>query len=279
MRRSIRVGTCAVALLAGSFFCAGSGPARAADIPMKAPMRAPAASLPYDWSGFHVGVNVGYGWGSNTGDRWASHTDPSGEFGAYFAAGGNGLPGVKPKGVIGGVQVGYNWQASPNWVWGLIADFQASDMKASASSLVTPPVFVLSTTQSNSAHIKWLGTVRGKAGFALNNGLLYGTGGLAYGKVDTDVVFDCSTTCIFGLAYAGSRSSWRAGWTIGAGWNFALSRNWIFGIEYLYVDLGSVSTTALPASAGAIAVTPAVSFNAHSKFSGNILRASIDYKF
>src|SRR5664279_5299042 len=101
--------------------------ASAADLPVKAPMIAPG----YNWSGFYIGGNVGYGFASNTVAGFTSFTDAAPFFtaGPYLAAGGNVLPGVKPKGVIGGEQIGYNWQVSPIWVLGLVADLQASGMK------------------------------------------------------------------------------------------------------------------------------------------------------
>ena len=103
--------------------------ALAADLPVKAPVyRAPVAAA-YNWTGWYVGGNIGYGWG--TADT--NYTDPGfGFFGlpTSFSASQN------LSGIIGGGQIGYNWQANNTWVFGLEADFQGSGQKASASKFL-----------------------------------------------------------------------------------------------------------------------------------------------
>jgi outer membrane immunogenic protein len=240
--------------------------------------KAPATVAAYNWTGLYVGGNVGYGWGGNTGSQWDSFADPPPFpiFGAalYFAAGGNVLPGVKPDGIIGGGQIGYDWQISPQWVLGVVADFQASDMHGSASASVTPPPGFANTVQRNRAKIEWFGTVRGRVGYAANNWLIYGTGGLIYGKVKSDVALDCAA-CGPPLFYAGQTSSTKTGWTAGGGIDFGLTPNWSIGAEYLYFDLGNVSTTAVLTSG---AVTRAT-FTANSEFTGHIVRTTVNYRF
>jgi outer membrane immunogenic protein len=255
-------------------------PALAADMAVSAP---PPPAPVYSWTGAYVGGNVGYGWGNNTGAGWTSFTDPGGFAGVapYFAAGGNVLPAVHPRGVVGGGQVGYDWQISPLWVTGLIADFQASGMKDSASATFSPSGFKppATSTQSNSEEIKWLGTVRGKVGIAPNNWLVYGTGGLAYGKVSSNVVLDCAHSanpCGPPTVFGGTASPTRIGWTVGGGFEYGFLPNWTVGAEYLYFDLGEISTTAGTVAGGPI---PGVTFTATSKFAGSIARLVLNYKF
>jgi outer membrane immunogenic protein len=236
------------------------------------------SAAPVNWTGFYIGGNLGYGWGSDTGSGFNSFTDiPVGGsfFGAagYFGAGGNVLPGVTPKGVIGGGQIGYNWQNNPAWVWGLVADFQASGMKDSASATVTPPGFV-NTIQTNDSKIDWFGTVRGRAGFTSANWLLYGTGGLAYGKVRTDTRLDCAP-CAPPQFFAGSTSQTKAGWTLGAGLELAMFPHWTVGAEYLYFDLGKITTTAALVSG----TNSGTTFASESAFRGSIVRMTFNYKF
>ena len=245
--------------------------ASAADMPVKA-VKAPIAA-PYSWTGLYVGGNVGYGWASNTGGGFTSLTDPGLGFAGYFAAVAEILPGVKPKGAIGGLQIGHNWQVSPMWVWGLVADIQASGMKDSATASIDPVGFA-NSIQSNESKILWFGTARAKAGIASNNWLIYGTGGLAYGGVKNSTALNCATCGPPGF-WAGSTSSTRVGWTVGAGLNYGLTPNWILGAEYLYFDLGSISTTAILTSGP----YPGVAFTSNSKFRGSIARVSLDYKF
>ena len=266
MKHSWIIGVAAIALAAG--------PAFAADMPVKA--KAPAAvAIAYNWTGFYIGGNVGYGWGSDTGALWDSFVDaPFVGIAPYFAAGGNVLPGVKPSGVIGGAQIGYNWQAAPNWVLGLVADIQASDLRTLASNTVTPAGGAATSIHSNDSRLEWFGTARGRIGYATRNWLFYGTGGLAYGSVKSNLTFNC-INCAPPTIWAGSTSSIQLGWAAGAGIEVGLTPNWTVGVEYLHFDLGSISTTAVPNTVAAAGT----SVTANSKFAGDIVRATLNYKF
>jgi outer membrane immunogenic protein len=143
----------------------------------------------YSWTGPYVGANLGYQWGSTTNSP------------------------TKPGGVAGGIQAGYNWQTG-SFVFGAETDLQISG----ADDVFAPYKF------SN----PWFGTLRGRAGVALNNVLFYGTVGLAYGGIKVQ-----STTS--GV----DESKTHAGWAAGAGMEVALAGNWTAKAEYLYVDLSS----------------------------------------
>jgi outer membrane immunogenic protein len=143
--------------------------ASAADLPRKAPAAPPPPPV-YNWTGLYVGGNVGYGWGVSS-DLETTVADPFGiGLVALAAAGGLQRPDVRPDGVIGGGQIGYNWMFAPSWVFGVVADFQGSGMKESATTFVSIPGFAASN-QSNSVKIDWFGTLRGKLGYAANNWL------------------------------------------------------------------------------------------------------------
>src|SRR5262245_45394648 len=118
---------------------------------------------------------------------------------------------TKPSGFVGGVEAGYNWQ-SGTFVFGLEGDIQATG----AEDTFAPWKF------SN----PWFGTVRGRAGFTFNNVMFFGTGGLAFGELRAST---------FGL----TESHTNVGWTLGAGAEMSLNRNWSAKIEYLYVDLAN----------------------------------------
>ena len=226
------------------------------------------------FAGAYLGGNVGYGWGRDTGGLWDSWTDVPGQpWTAYFAAGGNVLPGVKPQGVLGGGQVGYNWQAA-NWVFGLVADIQASDMSASASNTVFPPAFV-GSTQSNTSKIDWFGTVRGRVGYAANNWLFYGTGGLAYGEVKSTLTFNCFG-CGSQSVFVGTTNATNVGWAAGAGVEVGLTPHWTLGVEYLHIDLGSISTTTQWVAGNAVFLA---THTANSAFAADMVRGMINYKF
>ena len=152
----------------------------------------------YSWAGPYLGGNLGYAWGSVDNNP------------------------TKPSGFAGGVQAGYNFQTGP-WVFGIEGDIQASG----AEQTFAPWKF------SN----PWFGTVRGRAGYALNNVLFYGTGGLAFGELR-------ATT--FGL----TESNTNAGWTLGVGAEMGFAPNWSAKVEYLYVDLANSNFVVTGASNG-----------------------------
>jgi outer membrane immunogenic protein len=165
-----------------------AAPSIAADIPRygaPAPYWA-APPVAFSWSGPYVGANLGY------------------------QSASVGSLGNAPRGIAAGVQAGYNWQ-SGQLVFGGEADFQGS----TAEDTFAPYQF------SN----PWFGTMRGRAGLALNNVLLYATAGLAYGRGK--------------LVFAGlSEESTHVGWTGGAGVELGLTPNWSARAEYLFVALG-----------------------------------------
>jgi outer membrane immunogenic protein len=136
--------------------------AHAADLPRGGYLAAPYTV--FNWSGFYVGLNAGYQWGSVTNS------------------------GFSPAGIAGGVQAGYNWQSS-NFVYGLESDLQLSgaDDVFAAHKFSNP----------------WFGTFRGRAGFAFSNVLLYLTGGFAYGDGRLDFAGLSETHSHFGWTIGG----------------------------------------------------------------------------
>ena len=130
-------------------------------------------------------------------------------------------------------------------------------------------------TESKSAKISWFGTVRGKVGYVIDTLLLYGTGGLAYGKVSASTSFNDPSFVPSAIVFAGSHSSTKLGWTAGAGVDYALSGKWTVGAEYLYVNLGSISVTETQVSGPANAST----FTSDSKFHAHVARLNFNYKF
>ena len=169
---------------------------------------------PDSWAGPYLGANIGYAWGSVANNP------------------------AKPSGFVGGVQAGYNWQ-NGQWVFGLEGDIQATG----AEETFAPWKF------SN----PWFGTVRGRAGYALNNVLLFGTGGIAFGELR-------ATT--FGV----SESHTNAGWTLGAGAEIQMgfAPNWSAKVEYLYVDLANSNFVVTGASNG---------------YRFGLIRAGLNYRF
>jgi outer membrane immunogenic protein len=258
----------------------GGGAASAADL-ASAPIytKAPVA-MPYTWAGFYGGGNAGWvGSAENTITLTGTDTGSAG-LGSMLAN------GVIPNsidlgydGFLGGAQLGYNWQ-SGNWVFGLEGDLDWVSAKSSGifPDAVQPvpkvglaPPLTLNATRE----LDWLGTVRGRIGYTpVTPFLVYATGGLAVGEHKLGIgLSDPTANPVANLFNEASSTS--AGWTVGAGAEWMFSRQWSVKAEYLYVDLGNISSTINyaypPANNSSLTAT------AHDR--DNILRGGINYHF
>jgi outer membrane immunogenic protein len=212
---------------------ASSAGAQAADLNATA---APArvAPVPFTWSGWYVGVNGGYGWGRS---NW---NDPAID------------PDVRRFGLSGGVaggQLGYNWQTGP-FVLGLESDLDWTNLsgsKSDAGVCATDGGGQCQTSQS------WLGTTRGRVGYAFGSWLPYVTGGAAYGDIRS-------------TQPSGTASTTRLGWTAGAGVEYSISPRWSAKLEFLHLDLGTAAF--MGAASNTTITTPA---------KDDIVRAGINY--
>ena|SRR5579871_2842803 len=251
----------------------------AADLPAKAPVytKAPAYVEPvFDWTGFYVGGNLGYSWGRSSDST--AITNAAGTTTLFSATDRTDL-----NGIVGGGQIGYNWQMQ-NWVFGFEADIQGTDEKGTHGYLcptstcipnIVGALVVLgpAVTESLNQKIDWFGTVRGRIGvLAAPKVLLYATGGLAYGEVASSATLAPVTTGI--SAVIPGVNSTNVGWTLGVGVEGVIAGNWTAKLEYLYVDLGTVSGS----FATTIGTTNLVG-NFSSRVTDNVVRAGINYKF
>jgi len=221
---------------------AAAASANAADI------AAPAA---YDWSGFYAGVNAGAAMDSSSLSYWYDRED-------FVTDETTKLPGLSGEmdsdqtAFTGGGILGYNHQID-RIVLGVEADFNYLGLTYDASSpksfdIVTPgqaPDINAINTDDLSYEMNWFGTLRGRLGYAFDNMMIYGTGGLAYGNVSVDhSVEGCFQIDVPSppppecATLDGNESEMQWGWTLGGGLEYGLDR-WSLGLEYLYVDLGS----------------------------------------
>lgn len=265
----------------------------------------PATAQPATWTGFYVGANIGGSWG-NSSSSFAV-TDATTGVGRNVSSSDFDM-----NGVIGGGQVGYNWQNS-NWVLGLEADIQASSQKGIGTSICaagslaggagtlfrssclpghvgdtadfnTPAGSVTSTLSQS---LDWFGTVRGRVGYIAAPGLLaYLTGGLAYGRIESTLAVNgtnitggqgTNTLILTPVSAALNTSHINTGWTIGAGTEINLSGNWTAKIEYLYVDLGTVSGSTVTPLVSVSGAFLASSFNSH--ITDHIARFGLNYRW
>jgi outer membrane immunogenic protein len=199
----------------------------AADMPLPAPVSPPPVvgtiAPPYDWRGFYIGINGGYGFGTS------SWSDPLNAFGTS----GN----FNTRGALVGGTLGGNFQMGA-FVAGLEADMDWQGLKGSSSSgfctslATSAPGGVAGPAAGLSCQTRsdWLGTVRGRLGFAVDHFLFFGTGGLAFGGIQTGLTN-------FPLVGANGQ----LGWTAGAGVEVDLT-DWLTAkVEYLYVNLGTAT--------------------------------------
>jgi outer membrane immunogenic protein len=225
-------------LFAGVSFLAVAlaGAANAADLPRRAVMPAAApvyAPAAYNWTGFYAGIVGGWAWGDS------SWRDRAGTTGDFDVDGGH----------IGGT-LGYNWQ-SGQAVFGIETDLSWADISGSTGR--TCPVGFGCRTSSD-----WFGTTRGRLGLAVDRWMPFVTGGLAYGDIHARTAGFPST------------SETNAGWTLGAGVEFALAGNWTAKGEYLYVDLGDMNCAVRNCGGAG---------NTNVEFNTHMLRAGLNYRF
>lgn len=245
----------------------------AADLPAAPVLKARPVAVVDAWTGFYIGANVGYGWGS--GVSTIVPNAPEVGIGAGDPVFGP-LPGRPDyNGVVGGGQVGYNARFG-NWLAGIETDLSFADMHGSNTAVGAPFIGgTFSTTLER--RLDWFGTLRGRLGvLATNDLLIYGTGGLAYGDAKTRfTATNLSVPCPFNWCLAGSTSGLSVGWAAGAGVEFAFAPRWTAKAEYLHIDLGSRSVTALdsfpPLAGGAVTVT--------STTRADIARVGVNYNF
>jgi outer membrane immunogenic protein len=245
-----------------------TAPGWAADLGARSYTKAPAVAPVSNWSGLYVGGNLGYGWGSG-------NTDFS--FPAEFGFNNTTL-GIRSSGVIGGAQLGYNWQIG-SVVTGLEADIQGSGIKGSARAPAIPtfvPNVPLESSLSSEHKLSWFGTARGRLGVTVTPELLlYGTGGLAYGRVDASA--NWLAVSAIEIQAPASVSKTKIGWTAGAGAEWMFARNWSAKLEYLYVDLGSESAIGDVTANGQVEGVSKVGYTWHTR--ENIARVGVNYHF
>ena len=262
------------------------GQAFAADFPPPMePLPPPAYGPPpppppvflYNWSGIYLGINGGYGFGSNS---WTNMLGDNITFGS--------------QGFLGGGTIGGNYQLG-SFVFGVEGDGDWTNLSGnSGAGCGAIGALVTASNPSFNCEAKndWLATARGRVGYAFDRILVYGTGGAAFGDVQAGLNGTGAPIGTIGtgtkLAPSGtsgattnfnSNSATQTGWTAGAGVEAAIAPHWTVKLEYLFVDLGTVNglcTTACNfVTTGGAVKTP----SNNVAFTENIVRAGINFKF
>ena len=253
------------------------------------------------WTGFYAGLNTGGIWGNSNSVNvttmpisGSEASDPTLDF-TKTALGGAANTGAintgTLRGFIGGGQLGYNRSVGfgrNQYMVGMELDLQAiaGDGGNNPGYVAYLPVIGLSYS-SVTVHntTSYIGTARSRVGYLiLPNVVVFGTGGLAYGRVST-------TFARWSLDYPTTYGAWgeglnsyaavKAGWTAGGGGEWMFSPNWSLKAEYLYYDLGSLasnaSTIRYNLKDSFVRITHVSTYA--PRFNGNIIRAGLNYHF
>lgn len=269
------------------------GSALAADKRVTAGTTAAGVLSPYNWTGFYLGGNVGYGFGQ-------SRTD------VFFSGAGTGTPllatgsSSKFNGVLGGAQTGYNWQVG-YWLLGLEVDIQHTNQRAT-TSYVCPGTrcnsgiagFDAPASLVHTQELDWFGTLRARVGVtATPDALLYATGGLALAGIShVGTISGASLTPVLDengapaldantnpITTRGSNTAGlfdqttKLGWAAGVGMETHLTGNLSSKIEYLHMNFAADSVSAdNPNNA-----TP-LTLGLHSRITDDIVRVGLNYR-
>ncbi len=221
-------------LLIGAAIAAiSSASAFAADLPMQTYKSAPVVAQVYNWTGWYVGVNGGYGWGTQ---------DPLILFSNAFDRSSFNIGGGMFGGTVGAqIQQGYV-------VLGLEGDLDWANISGSGISkpsilgILPPGGGITLNVATNTSAVM---TARLRTGVAMNNLLLYVTGGVAFDKSSANGTSIAGMPCgTLGVLPNCSASSWRPGLAAGLGFEYGFAQNWSAKFEYLYIaTMGSGVST------------------------------------
>ena len=197
-----------------------------------------SSAVPYNWSGFYVGAHIGYG-----SSRAVSFVPAVGVTNSNNA-----------KGVLGGGQIGYNYQTG-SWVFGIEGDYSAADVKLNQSG---GPGGFTATIKND-----FFATAAGRVAYAFDRLLIFGKGGAAWTRDKLDVSNATGGT--------GTGRFDRTGWVAGAGIEYGILNNLSIKAEYNYLQFGNVTET-LTTTGGLLAL-PSI-----AKLSTHIVKLGVNFR-
>jgi outer membrane immunogenic protein len=224
---------------ASAFALVTASSVQAADIVHAPASPAPVAAPAFSWNGFYAGGEIGGSWARTKVNKWD-------------AAGSQTNGSSRPNSFIGGLFAGYNFDIGSNVVLGLDTDFLWEKVKGQSS------VTSGATTYKAEVKQKWVGSTRARLGYAADRWLPYVAAGVAYGRINTSVTG--------GDTFAKNKTP--AGWTAGAGVDYAMTDNILLRLEYRYTDFGKKTYYNVRDSS-----------NYRVKYKANDIRVGVAYKF
>jgi outer membrane receptor protein involved in Fe transport/opacity protein-like surface antigen len=224
----------------------------------------------WTWAGYYLGANIGYSWGGSNTDAIFNDYAGSSLFGTSASA--------NFSGIVGGAQTGYNWMFG-RWLAGIEADIQYADRGPTPAffcpGTVCNPFGPVSASIDQGYEVEWFATLRGRIGVAVTpEALLYVTGGPAFAEFvagGTTSSFDATGAAAISPFYT---LHTKVGWAAGAGAEAHISGPWAAKIEYLHMDFGTVSSTAINDLS-----SPLVNVNFNSHITDNIIKVGLNFKF
>ena len=258
-----------VALVALSL---GTLAAFAAERPVPAYTPPPPPAPVYTWTGCYIGANAGTSGGTSTVSTVAGSVVTNGPLlppSPLAAPPGTQIAdSFNLTGFIGGFQGGCNYQVGA-WVWGVEVDGAATNKEGQAFEVGLAPFLLGSQNFIVQTQERWLVTARGKLGWTWwDRTLVYVTGGGAWAKIDSSEFLAGGSP-----GNGHQESTTRSGWTVGAGFEYALGYGWSVKGEYLYVKFDDWTTFTTPPF-GVGNISPI-----NVKLYDNVFRAGMNYKF
>jgi outer membrane immunogenic protein len=247
----------------------------AADLPLKSPPVYVPSVPTWSWSGFYLGINGGYGVGSD------NFTQTEVRSPAVVTEGSFASNTIAPKGGLFGGQLGINWQTGPV-VLGVEGDLQWANQSSTVcgsacTNTVSNGTTFVGVARTVDQKINWFGTARGRVGWANDGAMIYASAGGAWMGVDET---DSTTVGIVPgapvVTNAASFSNTRKGYAVGAGMEMRVWANMVAKIEYLHIDVAGTGNSFVPpffvGPGGSLTTTS-------SRIHDDLVRVGLNWKF
>ncbi len=275
--------TLAASVLAGAA-------SHAADLPVrKGPPVVPVVVVPAPiWTGAFIGGSIGGAFGGNPGNEISGKnlycidtfcTSPTTPVSVVSGA------SSQSNSFVGGPQIGYNYQMSPDFVMGGVLDFMWLNRSGSSSYSDSSTGRSWTETRSFTDSFKqsWLATARLRVGPTFDQFWLYATGGVALGDLKSSssstTIWTSNGGPLVAASGFGSTSGAAWGWTIGAGGEYKFSPNLSLFAEYLYYSLDKSYDVTVATNPAVTGTTTSATYRVKAQGDGHLIKLGLNYAF